>query len=36
MNEEDCAIVRGFLQDGGLAHPERRRDPEPPLPARAA
>ena len=36
MNEEHAAMVRGFLQDGGLAKPERRRDPKPPLPARAA
>ena len=37
MNEEDAATVRGFLQDGGIADKkERRRGPEPPLPARAA
>jgi pimeloyl-ACP methyl ester carboxylesterase len=36
MNEDDAATVRGFLQDGGIEKPERRRDPTPPLPARAA
>jgi pimeloyl-ACP methyl ester carboxylesterase len=36
MNEEEAAIVRAFLQDGGISEPERRRDPEPVLPARAA
>jgi pimeloyl-ACP methyl ester carboxylesterase len=36
MTEEHVTLVRAFLQDGGLAKPERRRDAEPPLPARAA
>ena len=36
MNEADVGTIRGFLQDGGIAKPERRRDPKPPLPARAA
>ena len=36
MNEAEAAIVRGFLQDGGIQTTERRRDPPPPLPARAA
>jgi pimeloyl-ACP methyl ester carboxylesterase len=36
MNEDETAIVRSFLQDGGIAKPESRRDPKPPLPARAA
>ena len=36
MNEEHAATVRGFLQDGGIATTERRSDPKPPLPARAA
>jgi len=40
MNEHETAIVRGFLQDGvqdgDIDKPERRRDPKPPLPARAA
>lgn len=36
MNEEEAAIVRAFLQDGDIARNDRRRDPKPPLPARAA
>ena len=36
MNEGDVALVRTFLQDGGLQDKDRRRDAEPPLPARAA
>lgn len=36
MNDEEATLVRGFLQDGGIHKPERRRDPKPPLPARAA
>ena len=36
MNEADAATVRGFLQDGGVDKPERRRDLKPDLPARAA
>jgi hypothetical protein len=36
MNEHEAATVRGFLQDGGIDKPERRHDPKPPLPARAA
>jgi pimeloyl-ACP methyl ester carboxylesterase len=36
MNDDEAAIVGAFLQDGGIAKPERRRDPPPPLPARAA
>jgi pimeloyl-ACP methyl ester carboxylesterase len=36
MNEEDAATVVGFLQDGGISTRERRSDPRPPLPARAA
>ena len=36
MNEDEAALVGSFLQDGGIAKPERRRDPPPPLPARAA
>jgi pimeloyl-ACP methyl ester carboxylesterase len=36
MNDQEAAMVRGFLQDGGIDKPERRHDPKPPLPARAA
>ena len=36
MNEDETAIITTFLQYGGIAKPERRRDPKPPLPARAA
>ena len=36
MNDAEAAIVRDFLQDGGTLTTERRRDPKPPLPARAA
>lgn len=36
MAEDQVALVRDFLQDGGVTVEERTRDPQPSLPARAA